>query len=336
MQMNENYMISVSLLYSFFEATKSYGLERGRLLEECGIDEDILSSPDNRFSVQQYDRLFSKAVELSGDSLFGLRLGQMVNIRTGNLATYLVWNCATLREALEKYIEYQKIIGEGIELFLSTQRENAVVTLNVMNNIVDNRYWFDSILSAVCMAGRELTDAELKLKEVHFKSTEPELHEEYRKVFNCTLKWKMPSYAIIFNKKFLEAPLKQPNKKLMAMFEDEARFTLRKMTGNETYTEKVIKIINNIKFSENLKIEHVAQKIPVNVRTLQMKLKEENSSFQQIVDEMRKQIAVTHLKNKAASIKEISYFLGFSEPAAFQRAFKKWTGKTPGEFRKEN
>ncbi|MDH5721389.1 MAG: AraC family transcriptional regulator [Spirochaetia bacterium] len=335
--MKDKFTISVSVLYSFLQTVKSYNIDENRLLKECGMSLTILSSPDNRFSLDQYDRLVKKAVELSGDTFFGLRLGREFDIGTGNIVTYMIRNCSNLRDATKKYIEYQKIVGETYDLSLSTQEENAIISIKApKEDIIDNRHIFEAILTAIYKTGNEMIAPELKLKEAHFKSPKPPLTDEYNKIFNCTLKWKMPEYSIIFDKKFLDVPLKQPNKELLTMLENQARTALRKLKGKETFTEKVTKILSELNFSENLKIEYVAQKIPVSVRTLQLKLKEENTSFQQIVDEIRRQIAISHLKSNTASIKEISYLLGFSEPAAFQKAFKKWSGQAPGRFRKAN
>jgi AraC-like DNA-binding protein len=334
--MKNDLFISVSVLYPLLHAARQVGIDETQLWKECDVDPSILSSAENRFSLGQYDCLTKKAAELSRDSCFGLRLGNAFSSGSGNIVTYMIQNCSNLHEAIVKYIEYQTIVGESIKFHLATNSKEVTITFYIVDRRYDgNRYILEAEAVAMYRTGKELIASDLKLDEVHFLSPEPENPGEYAKVFQCRLKWNMPVSAIVFDKAYLEAPLKQPNRELLTLLEKEAALALKKQKGLETFSEKVARIINGLDLKDNIRIKQVARKIPISVRGLQGKLKAENTSFQTILDGIRRQMAESRLKDGSASIAEIAGSLGFSEPSVFQKAFKKWTGKSPGDFRSE-
>lgn len=333
--MKKRFTIAVSNLHPVLQVAQSLGVDETRLLEESGINASILSSPENRFTLEQYDKLLKKGAELSGDDTFALLCGQAFTTGSGDVVTYMVHNCSNLHEAVIKYIEYQKIVGEAVQFKLLIENENAILTFKIIDHdLQDNRYILEAEAAATVKIGNEMTVPEIKYKEMRFKCPEPANTDEHRKIFNCPIKWSQPLSAIVFDKKFLDAPLKQPNPELLKLLENQARNALRKLTDSKTYTEKVIEIVTRHNFNNRLTVKQVAAEIPMSMRALQLKLSEEGTSFQQIIDELRKQNAVSYLKENTLSVSEIAYILGFSEPSVFQKAFKKWTGKTPGEYKK--
>ncbi|MDH5655377.1 MAG: AraC family transcriptional regulator, partial [Spirochaetia bacterium] len=331
--MKHKLSISISVLQSLIHASKNLEIDTARLLADCNLDASILSKPENRFNLNQYDKLIKKAVELSGDNQFGLHLGKAFNVGTGNVVTFMIYNCSNLLEAIKKYIEYQKVVGEAITYEFSILNEQAKISVSLTSDdIQNNRHILEAEIMGIYSIGKDIINGKLKLSEVHFNSDKPEHIDEYVANFQCPIKWNMPESSLIFEKKYLSFPLKQANNSLMTMLESQARSILKRLSGAETYTDKVIKILCENKLSNDLTIESVARKIPISVRGLQMKLKNENTGFQQIFNDIRKQISISHLKENSASITEISYLLGFSDPSSFQKAFKKWTGKSPGKF----
>jgi AraC-like DNA-binding protein len=139
--------------------------------------------------------------------------------------------------------------------------------------------------------------------------------------------------ALIFDKELLKIPLIEPNKELLMSFEGIAGVTLERLAKSQTYTRKVLNIIVAEINGEIPTIDTVAKHLAVSVRSLQEYLKTEGTSFIKLLNEVRKDIAINCLKGTNTSIAEIAYVLGFSETSAFNRAFKRWTNRTPSEFR---
>ena len=134
----------------------------------------------------------------------------------------------------------------------------------------------------------------------------------------------------------MDLSIAQANPQLYQTFEHHAAEFLAAMNRPEAVSQTVVKHIFELIHSNEATIEGVAARMSIGVRTLQRKLSEEGGSFNNLLAGVKKGIAVRHLKSNELSIAEISYLLGFAEPSVFHRSFKKWTGHTPSDFRRQN
>jgi AraC-like DNA-binding protein len=118
------------------------------------------------------------------------------------------------------------------------------------------------------------------------------------------------------------------------MFEKHAQEYLQKLKGSNTLSHRVRQEIYSHLKGEEPGLRSIARSLAMSERSIQLRLKEENITYRQLLDEVRKETAISHLKEPNLSITDIAYLLGFSEPAVFSRTFRKWTGSTPHAFRK--
>lgn len=326
--------ISTSTLHTLFLAAESVGIKRDYLLKECGINSEIFSSPDNRFALSGLDCLISKVVEISGDHCFGLRMGKYFTF-TGNVVLYMMLNCANYEEVCHKYFKYQKIISEARHIDFKIEKEMVKFTVQMLaKQFVHKRHMLDKTVSSIVYGTKQVVMGDFNFERIEFTHNQPELYAEYEKYFDCQLLWGRPVTTIWFDKKYLKAPIRQPNAELKSVLQTYADQLLLKLNNQETYSKKVLKIMSDFAFDFTSTVDEVAAKIPTSSRNLQMKLKSENTSYQKLREDTRREKSLMLLES-GASIAEISYILGFSEPSVFQRAFKKWTGQPPGEYRKQ-
>lgn len=327
--------ISSSLLYPYIHTVRSLGLDERPLFQECGLEASVLSSAANRITPLQYDRLIKTAVLLSGDASFGLRLGNAFGMGSGGVVTYMIQNCQTLHEAIIKYIEYQAVVGDSIQYELSVQNSRASLTITVIDpDLRNNRHLLEAEVAAIRKIGQELIVCQLVLQEVRFASTEPDSVEEYQEAFGCPVHWNQEQTALVLNRKTLSLPLKQPNPELLQLLERQAMTFLKRITEPASFADLSMRHIRSLDLSAGIRMEQVARMIPISVRGLQMKLKAEGTTFQTLLDEVRREFAESQLRDGLTTITAISHSLGYSEPSVFQKAFKKWTGMSPGEYRK--
>jgi AraC-like DNA-binding protein len=141
--------------------------------------------------------------------------------------------------------------------------------------------------------------------------------------------------ALVFDYPLLDLPIIEPNPQLLPLFEKAAGEALAISKSDETYADRVVRVILGELGRDTPSVESTAEKLGISIRSLQLYLKREGVSYSGLLHEIRRDAAINYLKDKNAAISEIAYFLGFSESSAFQRAFKKWTGVSPGEFRTE-
>lgn len=158
--------------------------------------------------------------------------------------------------------------------------------------------------------------------------------DEYRKAFNCPVRFSQAESAIIVPNSLLETPILHANPEHLRYFERYAQNLLEKRENDSSFSSRVEGIIVQKLSDGELMIPDVARELSISPRTLQYKLAEEGCTFRTLVSTVREKLARRYLED-SHSVDEISYMLGFSEPSVFRRSFKRWIGSTPGEYRRE-
>ncbi|MCX7708525.1 MAG: AraC family transcriptional regulator [Clostridia bacterium] len=332
--MRKNLMMSVSKVSLFLANMDSYGITKEEVLRSASVDPILLQSPDNRCTSDEIDRIFKAAARLTQNENIGLLQGEKLAKSFSNILGYILINCGSLGEAAEKYNRYEKLVDETSISELSIKGNRASLRSTSVDQVLEgNRGLSDFKMAGMLLYTRILSGKRLILREAHFSHSKPQDLSEYQRVFNCPIFFEKPFNALVFDKELLKLPVIEPNRQLLVLFENIARELLDKIENNETYSRKVHTIILKEMKGEAPSVDMVAKTMAVSVRSLQGYLKREGTSYTKLINEARKDLALHYLKSKNASISEIAYVLGFSEISAFNRAFKKWTNRTPGEFR---
>ncbi len=331
--MKKIFTTSITKISTLFEIAEKHGITKTELLNSVNMDPSILNSPDNRLTPELVHKLTQKAVSLTGNENFGLHQGELF---TGfsNILGYVLMNCKTFGEAIDKYCRYQKISDEGTYTEIEREGNIAVIKSSVMDSAIANdKQLTDFILSCMLTYIKKLTGKNIDLIEVRFKHKAPEDTSEYKRIFNCTLLFESSMNAIVFDRRLLSLPILEPNEKLLRVFEKYAQDVLDKLIFGDTYANRVTRVIIKMLQGEAPSIKTVAQKLAMSVRNLQLKLKQEGTSYRRLLNNIRKELAISYLKDEQVSIGEITYLLGFSETSVFHRSFKRWTNHTPGWYR---
>lgn len=335
--MIENNTILVSKIKSLFSFLEKYSINCDQFLLSVGLEPKNFNSPDKRITLDQLITLIHKGAVITGDIDIGLHLGE---IFTGipNILYYLMMNCEHLMEAIEKYIKYHQVIDNTRKIAIKQKDDLVIINLWIDNDIYNNdKHLIDSTLCCFLhffnyISGRKITPI-----EVRFRFPAPIERKEYKRIFNCPLNFSNKMNALVLDKKDLYLPLSTHNENLKQQFEIQTSKLLQQLFQPATYSEKVSQLIlkgfTNHPVPLIYSVEEVAQQLALSVRALQMKLKDEKITYSQLLNKIRIETAVDYLKDKTVSIGEISYFMGFSEPSAFHRFFKKVTGSTPQEYR---
>ena len=166
----------------------------------------------------------------------------------------------------------------------------------------------------------------------HAEPPGPAAEDEYRRVFGCPVSFSQPNTTMTFALGVAYMPIPLANPALLAQFERFADDLLAQLQTTEPFTRTVTKIVLARLDDETLSIDTVARELAVSVRTLQNRLAAEGVVFSDLLRDVRRQLAQQYLRENY-SVEQITYLLGFSEPSVFRKAFKKWWGVTPGEFR---
>lgn len=331
--MDSQQTISVLALSNLLQTAESFGVKREALLKECNITPEMLSTTENRIDISTFDAIVSKAVELTGDEYFGVHMGRDFTFHSGNIVTYITCNCNNFGEACDKYFKYQSIISKARRIGFDTTGETVKISLKLLNeNLQQKRHILDYMLSCLFYGSQQIVVTPIHFDRLELTHKKDELAEGYEKLFGCEILWEQPVTALYFDKKHLKTAIHQPNPELLKVLEEQANQLLLRLNNMETYTYKVLEIISRYSHDFHFSIEDIAAKIFMTPRNLQMKLKSENTTYSELVNSVRKEKSIKLLQD-GVSIAETSFMLGFSETSAFQKSFKKWTGRTPGEYR---
>jgi AraC-like DNA-binding protein len=333
--MHLNKSISATKISSFLNNLDSYGINIEEVIRNANVNPLILSSPDNRLSGFEAQKIINSAIRLTKDDNLGLHQGEHLSKGFSNILGYVLMNCSTLKECWKKYCIYEKIIDTtSISDFKIIDNYVILSNVSVDTALENNKHFSEFKIAGMLSYIKLLSNKTLKLHEVHFSHSRPNNTSEYERIFQCKVCFEKSTNALIFDSSLLNISVIEPNKKLLLLFERNAQEILETFNGN-TYANMVAEILFEELRKGNLpSIENVAKKLLLSTRSLQLYLQKEDTSYIKLLKETRKNMAKKYLGDINISLDEITYILGFSEMSAFHRAFKNWTGITPTQFRK--
>lgn len=326
--------LSAAKISAFLHDIEAYGASREQILHAAQLNEAVLQYPDHRITSLEFRRVLQETVRLTGHEDIGLLQGKDISRGFSNIVGYVLMNCRTLREAADKYCKYEKIVDGTSISELSESDGKVFFKCTVTDEILKgNRQFSDFRITGILSYAKLLTGRRAEPARICFSYPRPSETGAYENIFSCPVCFGNDSDILVFRREDMEQPVMEPNGALLEAFEEIARKTLKGLGIKGIYTEKVTDILLREIRGEIPAVGRVAELLSMSTRNLQLCLRREGTSYSALVDEIRKGIAVSYLDDRDVPTDEIAYVLGFSETSAFQRAFKRWTKITPGEYR---
>jgi AraC-like DNA-binding protein len=302
-------------------------------LRSLGVDPETVLSPDTRLPIETYLLIQDEAAEYVHDPYFGLHMGEFAEPGSWSILGYMMMNCRNLGEAIEKSGRYSRIIGNLIDARVQPRFNKAkVVFFTPPHAPKMSRHCFESTFSSSVRMMRSLTGVDLSPLEVTFIYPEPASRSEYERIFRCPVRFGQKENSFTVDPKIANIPIRMANPGLLEYFERYAQDFLAEMDRDDEHTRAVTKIILSKLDDEDLSIHKVAREMALSVRTLQKRLEDEGVLFSDLHKDIRHRLAQKYLRENY-TVEQITYLLGFSEPSVFRKAFKKWSGVTPREYR---
>jgi len=325
--------VSVTVLSQMFLYLDSLKVDINAFLRSLGIDPELVRSPDTRLPIETYLLIQDEAAEYVNDPYFGLHMGEFAEAGSWSILGYMMMNCKTLGEAFEKSGRYSRIIGNLIEARAELKFNKVkAIFFTPPHAPKMSRHCFEATFSSSVRMMRSLTGVDINPLEVTFIYPEPDSRSEYERVFQCPVKFGQKDNSFTIGMSVVNTPILLANPGLLEYFEKYAQDFLAEMDRNDEHTRAVTKIILSKLDDEALSINKVAKEMAVSVRTLQKRLEEEGVAFSDLHKDIRRMLAQKYLRENY-TVEQITYLLGFSEPSVFRKAFKKWSGVTPREYR---
>jgi len=335
--MTTNDTLSAGSVNLVLFAAKLKGADADAIARSVGITPEQLRDPDGRILIRQMQSLWREVIQATGDPHLPLHLGDLINPVSVGVLAYVMMHCPTLGKAFEKLCQYQDIACEGLVTTGQQVGDQYEMTLRISSaDIIYPDHVFNSELSIYLSAIRAMTGQPVTAQEVRFAYPRPLDTREHERVFApARLVFDVTETVLVLDAALLDTPILNANPSLFTMFSQHADELLRKLQ-QPSLTARVKQEIVTLLKGEEPTLATVADRLAMGVRTLQLHLKDEGVTYQQILDDVRRDLAVKHLREPHLSTTDVAYLLGYSEPSVFFRSFKKWTGSTPGAFRSAN
>ncbi len=304
------------------------GLDPAPLLARAGLADPLPA----RLPPLQYAELVKAVWRALDDEFLGLTAGRCP-VGAFALMAELAIHAPTLGEALAQCSRFYGMVTDGLTLGVTVENGQACLWMAERDAARDPEHFLLEFLLVMWsrLAGW-LVRERITLLAAHFRHAPPAHVREYPTLFPCPLAFSQPRNALIFDAAWLERPVKRSLSELRALLPTLPGAFLVKPVFHGSYTQRVRELIARDLAQGFPELDVVAQQFWMTGRTLRRKLLAEGSSYQGIKDDLRRERAVQWLAQGEMSLGEIALALGFSESGAFIRAFKLWTGVTPGQY----
>ncbi|MBE9182994.1 AraC family transcriptional regulator [Oculatella sp. LEGE 06141] len=330
---------SVALVRNTLQyAAAHHSVDPQSLCAAIGIDPGLLETPDSRINGEVNRAMWREVMKHTGDDHIGLHLGEAFNPSAVGILGYVLFSCQTLSQVFEKLSRYMRLFSQGVYIHCSVSQGQLLcdcdIVAHLQNYLLEEpRQPVESTFAAILTAVKLLTGKPLYPYAVWFQHPRPADSSEHQRIFQSPVHFAQPTNRLIFDASCLEWAVLSANSTLLSVFEQHAETMLNDLSQHETYTNQVVRAITEGLKGEIPSVEAIAHHLAISVRHLQRELKKEGTSYQQLLDRTRNELAIRYLKKPDIMIDDIAFLLGFSEPSAFHRAFKRWTGKTPRSYR---
>lgn len=324
--------VSASLTQAVLLAAARLGLDRAALLTASGLQEAQLGDPDARIDFPHQERLWDAIQARLPNPEPGLALGRALSPASFSALGYLLQSSTTLGEALESALRYQRLVGEGGHVTIEAQPEVIWVAYRPLNP--EQSATRPRALALLGFWARQLKALlpGLQLAGCRFMHRQPEHIDDYAAAFACPLHFEAQDYALGLPKAMVGVALPQANAPLRDLLRQHAEGLLARLPS-ASVSGRVVALLGEQLTRGEPGRAALASELGLSERTLQRRLAEEGNSYQQLLADTRRQLAERYIGEGNLPATDIAALLGYSEPSVFFRAFRHWTGLTPGEYR---
>lgn len=307
---------------------------RDHVLSSAGIPSELVAVPHARVTSESFAALWLAAARELDDEFFGLDARRM-KVGSFALLCHAVLNSQNLDRAVKQILRGLALFLDEVSGDLRLEDQQAVIS--IANRIVDapaRRFADETFLVMVHGLMCWLAGKRIALSLAEFAYPRPPYAHEYAVMFSQHLRFGAQRTAIRFEARLLSAPVVQTAATLKHFLRSAPQSVFLKYKNEDSWTARLRRRLrSHIGAPDWPVLDDIAAQFHVAPTTLRRKLISEGTSYQGIKDELRRDAAIHHLCNSALSIADIGGLLGFQEASAFHRAFKKWSGVQPGEYR---
>jgi AraC-like DNA-binding protein len=297
------------------------------------LDQLAALDPDERIPISVVHELLTGAEVLTGDHDLGLKAAREISPGDYGALEYLARSAATWSDAAVTVGRYMRLVNDALRFSVHDDGEHAFIQLDSVVPLPRAAADFQS--AAFHISANDLWTEDPPAFEAWFTHAAPSDLTEYERTFpGAELRFEAPWSGFVFARRYLTLPMKSADPKLHVLILKHAEAMLAELPRAENLTEKVRDLLARELAGGTPSLRHVARRVGMSERTLARHLEEEGTQFKLLLEDLRRRLALRYVGRSELPISEVALLLGFSQAAAFHRAFRRWTGQTPLEYRR--
>jgi AraC-like DNA-binding protein len=324
--------VAICFVIAALEAARDKAVNVDSILSEAGISPELLDKPHARIPAKQYGALWRLLATQLDDELFGQDSRRM---KSGTFAMicHAALSCDSLRQALERALRFFRLVLDDISGDLLVGNTEACLQL-VKRDQVQCIFGQECLLMLLHGLACWLVGKRIPIVRAEFSYAEPAHSIEYRSMYAANLEFQKAHTAIFFDRSFLALPIVQNRRSIKDFLRCAPDGILVKYKSTSGLAACVRRRLRRSVGNSFIELDAMAADLGLTSATFRRRLHAEGTSYRLVKDQVRRDLAVGYLSSSDRSTAEIGWDLGFSERSAFERAFRNWTGVTPGEFRR--
>lgn len=311
-------------------ALEAAGRDSAALLAEAGLDLKSLEGPTARCPLTQTARLWGIAVAATGDPAFGIKVASHINQTTFHALSYGLSASSTLKEAFERVQRFCHVASDAIEYEFSRCGSEYHFIIEPDAEVADESV--DALVAAYLRMCRSLIGHDYSPLRIEFRRACPARIDDFERLLRAPLHFGAPRTRLVFDTEAIESPLDGGNPEL-ARYNDAIALQYLTQIERDDVHGRVRDVLTQRLARGEPSQEEVARLLNMSARTLQRKLGEGGVTYKEILDQTRRILAFAYLSAPRHSVSDVTYLLGFSAVSSFTRAFRRWTGQSPTDWR---
>jgi AraC-like DNA-binding protein len=327
--------LSIHIVRAIADELQQQGVAIEHFCARAGLDAAELADGTTRLPLERATAVVGAALALSSTAALGLRVGESAPLKALHVVGHMLASCADMREAVQVFLHYSSLVFEGGGFRLSELGdEGRFAYEHPFPGSRFERFAAEVSLAVVLRMGLQITGSDKRPREVRFRHGDPGYASEYERIFGCPVRFAEDMNELVFERALLDRPQVHRDEILCELLREGADRLLAQTAATEHLAER---ILDALKLQLELGAadpQRLASRFGMTLRSLQRRLKASQLSLTRLLDDARREVACAQLRLPDVAIKEVAHQLGFSEPSAFYRAFKRWTGMTPARFRR--
>ncbi len=338
MPKSSHYSALSSWVLLLAKAIDSYGCDSEELFARAGLDHSRLRDPLARFPAASVLKLWPIAVEATQDPGFGLTVASFWHPTTLHALGYSWLASNNLEEAFDCAARYTRIVNtaaQGVINVESSADSYRVIFNTIKFNLKPSDVAVDAALAMFLVMCRFAYGSNFRLRRATFQHDAPSRLERFDELFQAPVLFSQAENALWIDPEIIQEPLATANPELVRINDRIVTDYLAQIDHDDLGMRVKSKLIEHLP-GGHISEADIASSIHVSQRSLQRKLKEQGMSFSQLVDSTRRELGLQYVRDPQYSFNEVAFLLGFTEPANFSRAFKRWYDKSPSQFRQDS